>query len=172
MKKSTSKIIEQFPFLHKKIDEILSGPFSEEVLNDLDNEVDKTFVKLAYFFEYPHFEGFSLSLLYKHLENDWLEFALSLIYEFFTKDTFLIQNPSHSIIDGDNYLTQTEFGRYLEEQGLNYTKNEMAVYKKRGKLPKEDILIAGTSYWSKETVERFAKEKLNEISADQEQPKN
>jgi hypothetical protein len=35
----------------------------------------------------------------------------------------------------------------------------LAVYRSRGKLLKEDIVISGKPYWTKETVEQYVMEK-------------
>lgn len=39
-------------------------------------EVEAVFLRLAWFFEAPEQESFNIGLLYHHLENEWLEFAL------------------------------------------------------------------------------------------------
>lgn len=157
MKKTTEKIIHEFPYLKGKIEEVIQGPFTEASLETVETEADKTFIRLAYYFEYPNWQGFSLSFLYQHLDNDWLEFALKLITHFFAEDTFLIHEPAYSVIfDGREYMGQSDFGRYLEGRGLNYSRSKMAVYKERGKLPNADVMIGGTSYWKKETVEKYA----------------
>ncbi|MFC3882400.1 hypothetical protein ACFOU2_02205 [Bacillus songklensis] len=57
------------------------------------------------------------------------------------------------------YFNQTDFARYLNEQGLAFTQNKLAVYRLRGKLPKEDMVISGKPYWTKETVEQYVMEK-------------
>ena len=76
-------------------------------------------MKLALFFEYPGEAHFDLAFLYKDLDNDWLEWALELITQFFQKDTFLIQNPSFAMIkDGSDYLNLTQFAQFLTETGL------------------------------------------------------
>jgi hypothetical protein len=46
-----------------------------------------------------------------------------MIHLFFLKDTYLIQEPTHSIItEGDYYLNQIRFAAFLSENGLNYDK--------------------------------------------------
>lgn len=154
MKNTTQKIINQFPQLKPLLDES-----NKEVLKTSStlSELEKTFLQLARFFEKPNEEAFSLQLLYQHLEDEWLEFALQLIVEFFRNETYLIKNPNFSIIrDSQDYYTQSDFARFLQEKGFpDYTQNKVAVYKKRGKFPKEDILIAGKPYWSRYTAEIF-----------------
>lgn len=160
MKNTTQKIINQFPQLKPLLDKS-----NKEVLKTSStlSELEKTFLQLARFFEKPNEEALSLQLLYQHLEDEWLEFALQLIVEFFRNETYLIKNPNFSIIrDSQDYYTQSDFARYLEDKGIHFPQNKIAVYRKRGKFPKEDLLIAGTPYWSKYTVESFAKHLLEQ----------
>jgi hypothetical protein len=104
-------------------------------------------------------------LLYHHLEDEWLEFALELMVQFFREDTYLIQKPTFSILrePTDNYFNQKQFADFLSENGLHYDKRKLNVYYSRGKLPKADIELAGTPYWSKYTVEGFYKKEKNRL---------
>ncbi|MBZ5752052.1 hypothetical protein [Metabacillus rhizolycopersici] len=83
MKNVTKRIIENFPNLEK----------TKEI-----NTVEATFLHLAWFFEEPENQGFNIGLLYKHLDNDWLELALELIAQFFREETYFIQEPVLSFI--------------------------------------------------------------------------
>lgn len=46
-----------------------------DAVKSLD-QVQRTFLKLACFFENPDYDHFDLNTLYQHLEDDWLEWAL------------------------------------------------------------------------------------------------
>ena len=105
----------------------------------------------------PEYESFNIRWLYEYLDDGWLEFALELMVQFFQEDTYLIQKPTLSILreSGENYFNQKQFADFLSENGLHYDKRKLNVYYSRGKLPKADIELAGTPYWSKYTVEGF-----------------
>ena len=84
-----------------------------------------------------------------------------MIHLFFLKDTYLIQEPTDSIImAGDYYLKQGRFAAFLSESGLNYDKAKLSMYIKRGIAPKADITISGTKYWERLTCERFLEAQL------------
>ena len=116
MKKSTQRIVEQFPELQEHViahESILKG---DGVLSSL-SPVQRIFLQLACFFEHPEKVNFDLSSLYKELDNDWLEWALELITQFFREDTFLIQKPSYTLIkDGSVYLNQSQLAHFLTDQ--------------------------------------------------------
>lgn len=124
------------------------------------NHVEATFLKLAWFFEEPEHENFNIGLLYHHLDGEWLELALELVTQFFKEDTFLIQQPTFSIIrEGkDHFYNQKQFADFLSESGLNYDKRKLNVYYNRGKLPKADVLLTGKPYWNRSTVEDFCEQ--------------
>ena len=104
--------------------------------------MEQVFLKWLVFFESPNTENFNLESLYEYLYNDSLELALEVIYLFFNKDTFLIKDPTHSIItDGDYYLNQTRFAEFLSENGLNYDKAKLNMYIKRGIVPKQILQL-------------------------------
>lgn len=151
MKKTTKKIIDNFPKLHAYV--------SLENLDDSDFQLDDiqlTFLKLIRFFENPNKESFDLQLLYTHLDNDWLEFALELIVEYFREDTFLIRDPSFSLIrDGSDYFGLSKFADYLANHGLPYSRQKLNLYYSRGSVPKPDLIVGGIKYWSKETVQLY-----------------
>lgn len=156
MKKATYLLLNYFPKFKKHIKAYENLFMAENAIASL-NDTEKIFLKLAWFFESEGKYEFNLYWLYQ-LEGEWLEFALDLIEIFFKEDTYLFQKnkPPHSLlIDADDYLTQTDFARFLQEKGFDYTQNKVAVYRKRGKFPKEDILIAGKPYWSRYTAEIF-----------------
>jgi hypothetical protein len=153
LKKATKQIIEIFPNLEEK----------KEL-----NEVEATFLKLACFFEDPEHQDFNIGLLYKHLDNDWLELALELMVQFFSEDTYLIKRPALSFVrKGSNgYFNQKQFADFLAENGLNYDKRKLNVYYKRGKISEPDLEIGGTTYWSKASVEKFCEQEKRRLKTD------
>lgn len=156
MKKTTRRIIEKFPMLENKLEVHLDIELAPDALPSLET-IEQIFLKLAYFFESPNDEGFDLRMLYKHLDDDWLEWALELITLYFREDTHLIKKPSFSIIKENdaNYLNQSQFADYLTEQGLKYDRAKVKNYYDRGIIPDADVIISNTKYWSKETVQAY-----------------
>jgi hypothetical protein len=159
LKRSTKRIIDTFPHFEDKLMAYKNILLVEEAMKGL-NPVEATFLKLAWFFEEPEHENFNIGLLYQYLDNDWLELALELITQFFKEDTYLIEQPTMSIIrNGNNeYFNQKHFADFLSENDLNYDKRKLSVYYSRGKIPKPDVELAGTPYWSKSTVEYFCEQ--------------
>lgn len=164
MKKSTKRIIEIFPNFERKLKAYKNILLVEEAMKGL-NKVEATFLKLAWFFEEPEHENFNIGLLYQHLDGEWLELALELMTQFFKEDTYLIQQPTISIIrEGkDHFFNQTQFADFLFENGLNYDKRKLNVYYSRGKLPKADVSLAGKPYWNRSTVESFCKQEKSRM---------
>jgi hypothetical protein len=155
MKKTTGRIVESFPEFEGKLNAYENIELIEEALKGLD-ETQETFLKLAWFFENPEHENFNIGYLYRYLDNDWLEFALELITEYFREDTYLIRKPSYSLIkDGSDYLSLSQFADYLSEQGLRYDRQKLNLYYDRGKVPEPDLVIGGIKYWSIKTVQSF-----------------
>lgn len=164
MKNATAMIVERFPGLEKELKTNASSILIDQTLNEL-SDVEQVFLKLAWFFEEPDNENFNLESIYKHLQDQWLEFALEVIYVFFRQDTYLLQDPSHLIIrDGDYYMNQSRFAEFLNENGLKYDRAKLKVYIDRGKVPKPDIIISGTMYWERSTCEKFLHEQKKEQS--------
>jgi hypothetical protein len=158
MKKTTGRIVELFPEFLGKLKAYESPSLMEEAQEGL-NEIQATFLKLAWFFENPEHEHFNIGSLYRHLENDWLEFALELITEYFREDTYLIRQPSYSLIkDGSDHLSLSQFADYLSEQGLRYNRQKLNLYYERGKVPEPDLVVGGTKYWSIKTARSFGED--------------
>lgn len=156
MKKATMRIIEAFPELKGEITN--SKNMDTDVEGDRSfDPLQNTFLKLALFFENPEGTEFNLGSLYKDLDNDWLEWALELITQFFKEDTYLIQEPSFAIVkDGSEYLNQSQFADCLTAQGLKYDRAKVKNYYDRGKIPAPDLVIAGTKYWKRSTAYEYA----------------
>lgn len=156
MKKATEKVIESFPMLESKISACENELLIEESMKGL-NEVEKTFLKLIWFFEDPKSQSFDIRKLYLHLTDEWLELALELMTDYFREETYLIQTKStFSIVkEEDEYLGMSQFADYLTENGLKYTKQRINMAYKRGKMVEPDLVISGVKYWSIETAEKF-----------------
>ncbi|WP_338472785.1 hypothetical protein R4Z10_08680 [Niallia sp. XMNu-256] len=164
MKNTTKRIVEKFSSLEEKVLEMTgSGLVAGEDTQSLDS-VGGVFLQLALFFEDPDEAHFDLACLYKHLDNDWLEWALELITQFFREETFLIQNPSFAIIkNGSDYLNLTQFAQFLTDQGLRYDRQKVNLYYERGKIPQPDLLIGGTKYWSRATAFRYMEQEKRRL---------
>lgn len=161
MKKATSVIIEKIPSLKKHVTAEQNMLMRQHALNELTNDVERTFIELIWFFEEPEVNNFDLKLLYERLDNDWLKFAIDVIGFYFREDTYLIQNSTDSVIVSDDYLDQNGASRYLESKGLgNFPQNKIATYIYRGKFPKEDLLISGKKFWLTSTMDKYALEQL------------
>lgn len=165
LRKATQRIIKKFPKLKEKIHHhenvLLAGQSLEEL-----NDIQATFLQLAWFFEAPDKESFDLGYLYRRLNDDWLEFALELIIEYFREDTYLIQKPSFLLIkdgDGSKYLRLSQFANYLSEHGLPYDRQKLNLYYGRKKVPEPDFIIGGTKYWSLKSVQEFYKKEKTRL---------
>jgi hypothetical protein len=167
VKKSTKRILEYFPSFKDKLNAYETSLLAEEAMKGL-NDVEVVLLKLAWFFEAPKSESFNMELLYHHLDDDFLELALEVITKFFREDTFLIKQPTLSFIrkGNDDYFNQKEFASFLAEQGLNYDKRKLNVYYSRGKVPRADVELSGTPYWSRSTVEVFCDQEKNRLKMD------
>ena|SRR5699024_10618108 len=158
---ATKRVLEYFPALEKHIHGCRNNDGDIPQLDAIEN----VFLQLVRFFQHPDKENFHLGTLYKQLDNDWLEFALEVIYIYFQQDTYLIRESNHSIItDGDYYMNQSRFAEFLNENGLKYDRSKLNVYIEREKAPAADIVISGTKYWERSTCERFLYEELNKLS--------
>ncbi|MBH0158587.1 hypothetical protein IHV10_19575 [Fictibacillus sp. 5RED26] len=168
MKHTTKKIVDVFPDLRMHFDK---RSYNDDAVLSTLEPVKRTFLQLGGFFEQPE-EEFNLALLYKHLDNDWLEFALELITEYFRKDTYLIQKPTYSLIrEGSHYKSMSQFADYLSEQGLRYDRQKLNLYFERGKVPHPDLVVGGVKYWSDETVQTYAEQEINRMGSIQQEAK-
>lgn len=162
MKNATSRIVELFPQLK---DPILKQNNADVTFENF-NEIERTLLKLAKFFENPNEEDFDLTLIYQHLKDGWLELALECITLFFQEDTFLIQRPSFSIVkESSDYLNQSQFADFLTERGLKYDRAKVKNYYDRGKIPSPDLVVAGTKYWSSSTAESYCEKEKRRLKS-------
>lgn len=168
MKKSTLKIIEKFPIFKEHVHAYENMLLVNVALKDL-NDLEATFLKLLWFFENPEKENFEIKFLYLNLDNDWLEFALELITEFFREDTCLISEPKYSLIkDGSNYFSLTQFASYLAQEGLRYDRQKLNIYYERGLVPKPDLIIGGVKYWTEKTVQHYKEQEVIRLKSKKE----
>ena len=159
MKKSTQIILNYFPMLEKHITYSGSAVLRDRVLTDLD-EQQKTFLCLMWFFENPNEESFNLESIYKNLDDEWLSLALESIILFFSKDTYLIKNPTFSFVtEKSEFFNQTEFVRFLDENkhlhGRNFSRPMLNTYLKRGDIPSPDLVVGNSKFWERETCEKY-----------------
>jgi hypothetical protein len=165
MKKTTRRIIGKFPMLEDKLLAHEDIELAADALKSLD-PVQRTFLKLTWFFENPDHEHFDLNTLYQHLEDDWLEWALELITLYFREDTFLIKKSSFSIVkeNDSNYLNQSQFANFLTENGLKYDRAKVKNYYDRGLIPTADLIVSGTKYWMKSTVQKYCQKEQRRLN--------
>jgi hypothetical protein len=167
MKRTTHRLVEAFPLLKGKVDAHSDTQAMEKELQGL-SDVESTFLQLAWYFEAPERGKFDIGLLYRNLDDQWLEFSLELITSFFRDDTYLIKQPTYSMIrDGEEYLNQAQFADYLTGQGLKYDRRKINVYHSRGKLVAPDFEFCGKPYWKKSTIEVFGNEEKHRLEQDQ-----
>ena len=158
MKNSTTKIMNRFPNLEQYLNSNDRIILSDDVLFSMNN-VEQAFLRLAWFFENPDKENFNLETLYKNLDNDSLAFALEVIYNFFANDTYLMQKPNFSIVTEDSeYYNQSQFARFLKENGLTFTRSKLNTYLKRGIVPQPDLTVSDSNFWLKKTCQHYLDE--------------
>lgn len=150
MKNATKRIIEEIPVIEK----YLKGDLPDQM-----DEHSKVFLNLALFFEQPNHNSFSMERLFE-LRDEWLELALETVHVFFAKDTYLINNPTHSFIKDEDFLNQSRFVEFLTNNGLKYSKAKLSMYIKRGTMPEPDLILNDTKYWHIKTCEEFLQKQL------------
>lgn len=155
MKKSTKKVLENFPQLEQFLNSNESSLLYGQSLNKL-TEVEQTFLRLAWFFENPKEESFSLENIYKNLDGQWVVFVLEVIYVFFAEDTFLVKKENFSVITEESeYLNQTDFARFLTDNGFEFSRQKLNIYVSRKVVPGCDVELSGVQYWKKETCQSY-----------------
>lgn len=89
-------------------------------------------------------------------------FALERLQTYLYEDTYLAKTQKPLIIrDPSDLLSQKDFAELMNEHGSNMDVKKIHMYRKRGKLPKETVMIGGKPYWIKETVETYIKNIVN-----------
>lgn len=149
MKKSTANILDSFPNLETYIVE-------NEKTADASNltQHEKAMVNLARFFEVN--EAFDLNRLFKEVDPEWIPFVLDQLQTYFYEDTYLTKKEKPLMIkDAADLLNQTAFAELMNAHGFNMDSKKIHMQRKRGKLPKETLLISGYPYWLKEDAERY-----------------
>src|SRR5699024_619438 len=92
--------------------------------------------------------------------DDWLSFALECINFFFSEDTYLLKEKKFSIITEDStFYNRSDFANFLlehyDKHGINFSRQMINTYLKRGRIPEPDIVIGKTKYWQKETCNQY-----------------
>lgn len=149
MKKSTANILDSFPNLETYIVE-------NEKTADASNltQHEKAMVGLARFFEAN--EACDLNRLFKEVDPEWIPFVLDQLQTYFYEDTYLTKKEKPLMIkDAADLLNQTAFAELMNAHGFNMDSKKIHMQRKRGKLPKETLLISGYPYWLKEDAERY-----------------
>ena len=149
MKNATKEILAKYPNLELYVE-------TKEVKTDWKslNEHEKALASLSRCFEYG--ETFDLNRIFKEMEPDWIPFALEQLSTFFYEDTYLAKTQKPLIIkDPGDLLNQSDFALLMREHGNNTDAKKIHMSRKRGKLPKETIMISGKPYWIREEVQRY-----------------
>lgn len=155
LKNATEYIYEKYPKVKDKMDN-----------NDiLLTNVEDIFYQMAMFVQDPDRYSFNLSSLYKYLTNDDLINAIQVIVTFFQKDTLLIEDKNSIFVQNKDFQDEkmynhTKFAAFLTEHGLKYSAPKVFTYWSRGKIPKGDIMINGTPYWTESTVKVYLRQEL------------
>ncbi|QII26931.1 hypothetical protein G3M81_22845 [Bacillus paralicheniformis] len=150
------KIYERFPKIEKKVE----NPNDPQI--SLTNQ-EAVFYQLAQFFMKPETFQFSLNMIYDYLRDESLLFAIEVIIEFFQKDTTLVKDVEQTYYDSallkEKIVGQKEFARMVEEgiEGVKFKPSMVHIYwhRQSGRIPNSDLIIDGTPYWKKGTVESF-----------------
>ena len=58
-------------------------------------------------------------------------------------------------------MNQSQLAHSLTDQGLKYDRQEVNIYYERGKIPKPDLRVSGTKYWSRSTARSLWNKKSN-----------
>ncbi|MBM7554516.1 hypothetical protein [Thalassobacillus pellis] len=154
MKHSVGFVVARFPNVRRRLDgQELSQPL---------NDVEQVMYQLCLYFDHPRAHTFALQQIYDLRDGKWIAFVLEAIRLFFERDTYVMAGETLPSFVQDSergaYFNQSDFARYLQDQGIPYTQNKIAVYRKRGKFPSEDFIFDGKPFWLRETVLRFVEE--------------
>jgi len=153
MKSATQEILVKYPNLAPYLNE-------KDLPSDWTslNKHEQALAALARFFEYE--ELFDLNRIFKEVDPDWIPFVLERLWTYLYEDTYLAKAQKPLIIkDSSDLLSQQNFAELMNEHGYNMDVKKIHMYRKRGKLPKETIIIAGKPYWIKEDVLYYIQKK-------------
>lgn len=151
MKYSLNYLYKEYPRVQQKIN-------GDEI--QLTN-VEDIIMQLAMFIRQPDKYSLNVGLFYKTLEGEDLTKALSALVYFFQSDTYLIKDKESFIfpnMDKEKMYNQTNFARYLKDEGLNWTQGKIAMYLIRDNFPAPQTNVNGKPYWYESTVKMFAEE--------------
>lgn len=152
---SIKKIYERFPHIQNKIE-----------TNDhqivLTNQ-DMVFYQMVQFFKAPKQIPFNLNMIYDHLRDQELLFAIEVIILFFQQDTTLVWAVDQTYYDQhllrDQFVGQYKFSKMVEEsiEGMKFKPSMIHTYwrRKTDRIPNADLIIDGTPYWKRSTVACF-----------------
>lgn len=151
-----NKILKRYPIIKKK----LERP-NDPKLNLSTQEA--VFMQLVNFFEQPTVHQVSLNLLYEHLENEDLLFALESVITFFQKDTSLVQDVPQTFYDSnllnEPMVGQKKFALMVEEaiKGIKFRPSMLHMYwtRRSDRIPRPDMIMDGTPYWKISSVQKF-----------------
>lgn len=124
---------------------------------------EAVFMQLVNFFEKPTVHEVSLNLIYDHLENQDLLFAIETIIVYFQKDTTLVQEVPQTFYNrellNEKIVGQKKFAQKVEEAipEMKFKPSMLHMYWKRGsdRVPRPDMIIDGTPYWKISSVKKF-----------------
>ena len=156
-----NKIFSRFPILKEKS----NRPNDPAIAL---NTQEAVFYQLLRFFQEPHTNQFSVNMIYEHLLDEDLLFAIELMVTYFQKDTTLVKNVSQNFYElnllREQIVNQSKFSSMVESsiKGMKFRPSMVYMYWQRrsDKIPRPDLIIEGTPYWKESAVEDFiAKEK-------------
>nr|WP_173026397.1 hypothetical protein [Aeromonas sp. Ne-1]AKO69689.1 hypothetical protein [Aeromonas sp. Ne-1] len=166
MKRTLQRIFNKYPNVEEKF---------KDPNTVLKTTTENVFYDLALFFDQPEQSIFNLNSIHSYLKDEELIFAIQLITSFFSQDTDLIKDKRNLYLPDEEIYNQTQFGKYLAENGLKYNPIKVGTYyrRKTGKIPQADLIISNTPYWFGSTVDLFMREEKEKEKekAKQEQEK-
>lgn len=156
-----NKIFSRFPVLKEKS----SRPNDPAIAL---NTQEAVYFQLLRFFQDPNTNQFSVNMIYEHLQDEDLLFAIELLITYFQRDTTLVTNVSQNFYElhllKEQIVNQSKFSSMVESsiKGMKFRPSMVYMYYQRrsDKIPRPDLIIDGTPYWKESAVEEFiAKEK-------------
>lgn len=174
---SIKKLYERFPVLKEKD----KRPNDPKISLTTQEAV---FYQLLRFFQEPKVNQFSVNMLYEHLLDEDLLFAMELMITFFQKDTTHVKNVSQNFYElsllREPIVNQKAFSSMVEEaiEGMKFRPSMLYMFWQRrsDKIPRPDLIIEGTPYWKKSAVEDFIlkekKKRKKESAAKQKETTN